>query len=147
MKLLGTFFAEGSFKKIIVDTIQIIIVCVILFTVLPQTATFLHLASVHKSAFQIILHSSIAWFLVIFFRTTLKVYKQPWNKTRPIYFVHIIIADIMAGIIFYIIADFLIKSRYPFLLDFALFAMIDVVTLFFRLLYNGIVDEYGYTEE
>lgn len=62
-------------------------------------------------------------------------------------YIHIIVADAMAGVMFYIVAEFVLHSVYPFLLELSLFMLIDVGTLFYRLLYRGISEEYGTTEQ
>jgi FlaA1/EpsC-like NDP-sugar epimerase len=146
-KILPHFFYQNSMRKILVDMIVVIIASVFVFGILPEAVTFFSLASSHTTFMQKLIHSVLACVCVFVFRILLMVYKQPWDHTKTICFIHIIVADAMAFIVFYVIAEFALKSVYPFLLELSLFALIDIITLFYRLFYKGLSEEYKFTEQ
>jgi len=133
--------------KILIDSAVVILACLLVFEILSQTATFFTLASSHTTFEQKLIHTMIALVLILLSRTSLMVYRQPWNRMKAMSYIHIIVADAMAGVVFYIVAEFVLHSAYPFLLELSLFMLIDVGTLFYRLLYRGIGEEYGTTEQ
>lgn len=141
------FFRKNSGVKILIDSVVVLLACLLVFEILPRTATFFTLASSHTTFEQKLIHTVLALFLILLSRTSLMVYKQPWNRTKAMSYIHIIVADAMAGVVFYIVAEFVLHSVYPFLLELSLFMLIDVGTLFYRLLYRGISEEYGTTEQ
>lgn len=133
--------------KILVDSVVVLLASLLVFEILPRAATFFTLASNHTTFGQKMMHTLLALLLIILSRTVLMVYKQPWNRTKTMSYIHIIVADAMAGVVFYVVAEFLLHSVYPFLLEFSLFMLIDVGTLFYRLLYKGLSEEYGMTDQ
>ncbi len=146
-KILPLFFHRCSMRKILADMIVVIIACVFVFGILPEAVAFFSLASSHTTFMQKLIHSALACVCVFVFRILLMVYKQPWDHTKTICFIHIIVADAMAGVIFYVISELTLKSVYPFLLELSLFALIDIITLFYRLFYKGLSEEYTFTEQ
>lgn len=147
MSIRYRFFRKHSLKKMLVDSIVIIFACVLVFEILPANTTFFKLASSHTTFLQKLIHALLALACILLSRSLLMVYKQPWNQTKVINYIYLIVADAMAGILFYCVAEFVLRSVYPFLLEFSLFAMIDIMTLFYRLLYRGLYDEYSMTEQ
>lgn len=92
---------------------------------------------------QKLIYTVLALALILLSRTSLMVYKQPWNRTKAMSYIHIIVADAMTGVVFCIVAEFVLHSVYPL----SLFMLIDIGTLFYRLLYRGISEEDGMTEQ
>ena len=144
---LKKFYCKHSLSKICVDCVVVLLSCLIVFCFLPRKSTFFDLASTHTTFTQKMIHALVAMVLVIVCRSVLMVYRQPWNRSRSIDYLHIIVADIMAGILFYLTTDLVMHSAYPFLLEFSLFAVLDIGTLFCRLLYSGFCDEFEFTEQ
>jgi hypothetical protein len=141
------FFRKNSFKKMLVDAVVVFLVCAFVFEILPFAVTFFSLSTEHTTILQKLLHAFLALACVWLCRIILMVYKQPWNQTKTICYIFIIVADMMAGVLFYIIAEFAIHSVYPFLLMLSIFALIDIFTLFYRLLYKGFSEDYGFLEQ
>jgi FlaA1/EpsC-like NDP-sugar epimerase len=141
------FLDRYSLKKMIVDTVIVAVACVIVYALLPRSATFFNLAAAHTTVMQKALHSAIALGSILFFRMLLMVYRQDWLRMKTMGYLNIILADIVAGICYYLIIEFALHSVYPFLLSLALFAISDIVTLFIRILYRGFNEEYGQTEQ
>ena len=133
--------------KILIDSTAGILACLLVFEILPRTAIFFTLASGHTTFTQKLIPSALVLVSILLSRTSLIVYKEPWNRTKAMSYIHIVVAEAMACVVFYIVAEFVLPSIYPFLLELSLFMLIDVCTLFYRLLYRGISEEYGTTEQ
>jgi FlaA1/EpsC-like NDP-sugar epimerase len=136
------FFRKNSIKKILLDSALVILISVFVFCILPRNITFFDLASAHTTLVQKAIHTGIALLSILLFRILMMVYKQPWNLTKTLNFLYIIVADVMAGIVYYVITEFVVGSVYPFMLTLILFALIDIVTLFVRLLYKGLIEDF-----
>lgn len=136
-----SFFSKHSLRRILVDFVSITVVALLVFEILPRSVTFFSLASVHTTFVQKVLHSVIAIVSVLLFRTLLMVYKNSWSSAKILNYLNVIVADIIAGVLYYIITEYVFSSVYPFLLTLAMFTMIDILTLFVRLLYQGIVED------
>ena len=117
------------------------VVALLVFEILPRSATFFNLASVHTTTEQKVLHSIVALLCLLVFRTVLMVYKRQWVSAKILNYLNVIVADMIAGIAYYIITEYIFHSVYPFLLTLTLFMMIDILTLFIRLTYQGVVED------
>lgn len=135
------FFSKHSLRRILVDIVTISVVSLLVFEILPRSATFFTLASVHTTTEQKALHSIIALLCVLFFRMLLMVYKRQWISARILNYLNVIVADMIAGIVYYVITEYAFHSVYPFLLTLSMFMMIDILTLFIRLSYQGVVED------
>lgn len=135
------FFSKHSLRRIIVDIVIIAVVALLVFEILPRSVAFFTLASVHTTPEQKALHSLIAFLCLLLFRTLLMVYKRPWVSAKILNYLNVIVADIIAGIVYYIITEYIFHSVYPFLLTLTLFMMVDILTLFVRLTYQGVVED------
>ncbi|MCE5343271.1 MAG: hypothetical protein LLF96_06760 [Eubacteriales bacterium] len=147
MNIMHRFLDQYSLKKMIIDAVVIAVACAIVFGLLPRSATFFNLAATHTTALQKAIHSVIALGCILLFRMLLMVYRQDWVQMKTMGYLNIILADTVAGISYYLITEFALKSVYPFLLTVVLFAISDIVTLFVRILYRGLNEEYGPTEQ
>lgn len=135
------FFSSHSLRRMLVDIVTISVVALLVFEILPHSVAFFSLASVHTTFQQKALHSLIALLCVMFFRTMLMVYKRQWESAKILNYLNVIVADMIAGIVYYIITEFIFHSVYPFLLTLTMFMMIDILTLFIRLSYHGVVED------
>jgi len=135
------FFAKHSLRRILVDVVTMTVVALLVFEILPRSATFFSLASVHTTIEQKVLHALIAFLCVLLFRTLLMVYKKQWVSAKILNYLNVIVADMIAGIVYYIITEYIFYSVYPFLLTLSMFMMIDILTLFIRLTYQGVVED------
>jgi FlaA1/EpsC-like NDP-sugar epimerase len=135
------FFSKHSLRRIIVDTVLIAVVALLVFEILPRSATFFSLASVHTTTIQKTLHSIVAFVCVMLFRTLLVVYKTSWISAKIQNYLNVIVADAVAGIVYYFITEYGLGSVYPFLLTLSMFTMIDILTLFIRLFYQGNMED------
>lgn len=135
------FFSKHSLRRILVDIVTISVVMLLVFEILPRSATFFTLASVHTTIEQKVLHSIVALLCVLFFRMLLMVYKRQWISARILNYLNVIVADMIAGIVYYVITEYAFHSVYPFLLTLSMFMMIDILTLFIRLSYQGVVED------
>lgn len=136
------FFGRKTVRKILIDTLIVIISSIFVFWILPQGVSFFSLASVHQTFAQKGIHTLIACFFVILFRMLMLVYKHPWGSAKLICNLNVVVADVMAGLAYYLFTKLAIGSVYPFLLAFALFALIDIQTLFLRLLHQGLIEDF-----
>lgn len=143
----STFFRNNSLKKIGADTFIVLVTAFFVYGILPRGVTFFDLASAHTTFLQKAIHTLVGLACIIFFRTILMVYKQSWNNTKTIYYLNIMIADCMAGVLYLVITEYALGSVYPFLLTLCTFAMNDIATLFVRLLYKAISEDMCMTEQ
>lgn len=141
-RIIKQFTNKRTIAKILCDIVLMIIVAVLIFWVLPQKVVFFDLASSHTTFEARAMHSLVAILSILFFRCLLVVYGAAWHATRTYQFLTIVVADMMAGVIYYLITEFIMGSVYPFILTLALFALIDIWTLFIRLGYKGLCEEY-----
>ena len=135
------FFSKHSLRRILVDVVTMAVVALLVFEILPRSATFFSLASVHTTIEQKVLHTLIAFLCVLLFRMLLMVYKKQWVSAKILNYLNVIVADMIAGIVYYIITEYIFYSVYPFLLTLSMFMMIDILTLFIRLTYQGVVED------
>ena len=137
-----TFFGKKIIRKALIDMLIVITSSLLVFWILPQGVAFFNLASVHQTFSQKLIHTAIAFLFVFLLRTLMMVYKHPWRSAKLLSYLNIVVADVMAGLAYYLFTKLVIGSVYPFLLAFALFALVDIQTLFLRLLYKGLIDDY-----
>lgn len=135
------FFSKHSLRRILADVVTISVVALLVFEILPRSVTFFNLAAVHTTTGQKMLHSVVALLCVLVFRTLLMVYKRQWISAKILNYLNVIVADMIAGIVYYIVTEYIFHSVYPFLLTLTLFMMIDILTLFIRLAYQGVVED------
>lgn len=136
------FRNRRTISKMICDAILMSLVSFLVFWLLPQKVVFFELASAHTTNEARAVHSIVAILAVFFCRSALVVYGAQWHATRTYQFLTIVVADMMAGILYYIITEFILGSVYPFLLTVSLFALFDIASLFIRLAYKGLCEEY-----
>lgn len=141
-KIIKQFTNRRTVAKILCDVVLMTIIAILVFWLLPQKVVFFDLASSHTTFAARAIHSLVAILSVLFFRCVLLVYGAQWHATRTYQFLAIVVADLMAGIVYYIITEFIMGSVYPFILTLSLFALIDISTLFIRLGYKGLCEEY-----
>jgi hypothetical protein len=136
------YFGRKAVRKILIDILIVIISSVLVFWVLPQGVSFFSLASVHQTFAQKGIHTLIACFFVLVIRILMRVYKHPWGSAKLLSHLNIVVADVLAGLSYYLFTKLAIGSVYPFLLAFALFALIDIQSLFLRLLHQGLIEDF-----
>lgn len=138
---------KSSLCKMLVDAVIVSAACLFVFEILPRNAAFFELASAHTTLPQKTIHAAAALACVVSFRLVMRVYRQSWSNAKTLRFLRIMAADVAAGVAYYVITEYAMGSVYPFLLTLSLFALIDIGTLFLRLLCKGLSEEYGMTEQ
>ena len=93
------------------------------------------------------LHTLVALATILSCRFLVGSYGRSWSRDHLLGLLSIGISDMVAGVVYYVITEYLMQSVYPFLLTFSLFALICVVSLFARLLYRGVNEAAQMTEQ
>lgn len=141
-RIISQFRNGRTLLKIFCDTVVVIFVALVVFWILPHKVTFFELASAHTTPAVRWLHTLVAVVAIVLSRSLLCVYGTQWHATQTYQFLCIVVADMIAGILYYIITEFVMGSVYPFLLTLSFFTLIDILSLFIRLGYKGLCDEY-----
>ena len=137
-------FAPG---KLALDAGIILLSAAAVFWLLPGNVAFFNLASVHTTFGQKALHTLVALATILSCRFLVGSSGRSWWRDYLRGLLSIGISDMVAGVVYYVITEYLMQSVYPFLLTFSLFALICVVSLFARLLYRGVNEAAQMTEQ
>jgi len=142
MKWRNIFFGKHSMRRVLVDSGIVAAVLFLVFVALPHNETFFKFASSHTTDLQKLAHSAVAFVSILLFRALLMAYKTPWSTANPLKYFHVIIADMMAGVVYCCITECMLDSVYPMLLTLCMFIMINILSLFSRMLYQGVIQNY-----
>lgn len=145
---IGKFlWGKHGIYKLIGDLVISLLSCLLMFKVLPGHAVYYHLSASQSAGDQVFIHTVLAILCILFFRLLTRSYSRTWQGDKYICLLSVIAADVIAGIAYYMVNDYVLVSEYPFMLIFSTFAVICIASVFERIVVMGFIDMMKVTEQ